>query len=162
MHTTSQAFAGYSAFFVECANYLVLAETHESPGIVRLTHPGRDIYFAVSRPPSGRTCRKTSLSEKPQQITHQQDQQYCAKSYACSSTDAPSAVSVVSAASAEYEDQNNNENDQHLQLLRSGHSRIMSLTESRRATIRRKFHRRVCCLNLHRFRPVLRNLFRMF
>jgi len=54
------------------------------------------------------------LSEKPQQVAHQQDQQYCAKPYACTSADAPTVVAEVSSATAENQHQNNNQNnDEH-------------------------------------------------
>jgi hypothetical protein len=55
-----------------------------------------------------------ALSEHSQQIAHQQNDQHCTKSYACSPTCAPAAVAIVSSASAENEHQNNYQYDEHL------------------------------------------------
>lgn len=52
-----------------------------------------------------------ALPEKPQQIAHQQNHKHCTKPYACTSTGAPPAVTVVSSAQAEHQHQNNDENE---------------------------------------------------
>jgi hypothetical protein len=84
----------------------------------------QDLGFETLKNASLAVCR--ALSEKPQQVEHQQDQQNCADPDASASGITPPAVAVVSSAATEKQYQNNNQNNQS--HLTSPFSYIWSLS----------------------------------
>jgi hypothetical protein len=76
--------------------------------------PNERFYWPLPSLVSETDLPQIALSEKSQQIAHQQNDQNCAKPNACASACAPPAVAVVSPSPAKNEHQNNNEYDEHL------------------------------------------------
>jgi hypothetical protein len=76
--------------------------------------PNERFYCPLPSHVSETDLPQIALSEKSQQIAHQQNDPNCAKPYACASACAPPAVAVVSSSPAKKEHQNNNEYDERL------------------------------------------------